>query len=107
MREEDHPRERYPSIELSDKEHLEKLTPPMSAALKEKFDKARNLIKDIKVTEIRNEPPSIPMKLEMPILEKAIKKGNKDAKRKSKSPASKPKKNDSKPHKAAVARIQD
>ncbi len=110
-REEDIARERHPTIELSDLEHLERLgvkfcddspikvskdmeqagfvykepvsEEAMSPALKKKFEKARQLTKDTKVIDLRK----------------------KDAKNKSKSPASKPKKNDRKPNKAAVASI--
>lgn len=117
-RERDYPREANTSIELSDKEYLERngfvrtghfvkfndkrhfndellkvskemeqegwvyREPPpeesMSTALKEKFMKAKNIAQDIQVTDLRPaEPPPIPMNLEMPKLEKAIKKGKK------------------------------
>lgn len=90
-------------IELTDQEHLERVRlnqgmvdagfiykPPvmdeesMSPALKEKFEKARNLTKDTKITKL----------------------GQKDAKSKSKSTTSKPKKNNPKSNKPAVASIQ-
>lgn len=104
-READGPRERNYSIELSDREHLERLQPPkvskemeeagfvykppieeesMSLALKEKFEKARKLTKDTK----------------------AIKLGENNAKSKSKSIKSKTKKNNPKSNKPAMASVQ-
>mgnify|MGYP001590167116 CR=1 FL=1 len=103
-REKDHRIEIHTTIELSDQEHLERLTPPsvskemqdagfiykppeeeaMFPALKEKFEKARKITKDTK----------------------AIKLGQKDAKSKSKSTEKKPKKVSSKPNKPAMARLQ-
>jgi len=103
-REEDYPREKHPSIELSDQEHLDRLRPlkvnkqledagfvynppvdeeAMSPALKEKFEKARNITKHTKVVDLRG----------------------KDEKSKSKATERKPKKNNPKPNKPAVAKI--
>jgi hypothetical protein len=83
-READGPRERDYSIELSDQEHLQRLRP----------------------NTIINESPPIALNLEMPILEKAIKEGKKNAKSKSKSPKSKTKKNNSKSNKPAMASLE-
>ena len=57
-----------PSIELSDKEHLERV----------------RTSREMKIVTIHNEPPAIPMDLNMPKLEKAIKEEKKKAKSKSK-----------------------
>lgn len=75
-------------IELSDLEHLKYL----ESRIYKKY--------------IINEPPSIPMKLEMPELEKAIQKGNENAQSKSQTPKKRITKNDSKTKSATVARIQ-
>lgn len=129
QREKGHQREMHPSIELSDEEYLERQQPKvskdmeeakfvykppvmdeesMSPALKEKFKKARKLCQDTKVVTLPPvEPPPIAMNLEMPELEKAIKKGKKNAKDKSKSPKSKSKKNSTKSNSAAVASVQE
>jgi len=74
-REEEPQRERHLTIELSDRDHLIKMRPPidessMSDSLKEKLWKARRIAKDTKVVDLRK----------------------KDEKNKSKSIAKKPKK---------------
>lgn len=75
-------RENFPRIEMTDEEYIRLI--------------------DLQSSDI----PPIPMKLEMPILEEAIRKGKKDAKSESKSTKRKHKKISAKPYKAAVARIQ-
>lgn len=101
MREQHIPRERHPTIELSDQEHLERLSVSkemqqagfiykepdlenMPTDLKEKFEKARKIAKHTKVVDLRG----------------------KDEESKSKSTTSKPKKVHSKANKAAVASLQ-
>lgn len=104
-READGPRERVHTIELSDKDHLERLLPPqvskemedarfvykppvdeeaMSPALKEKFEKARKITKDTKVIDLRK----------------------KDVRKKSKTSKKTAAKNNTKPNKPAMASIQ-
>lgn len=103
-RESDGPRERHHSIELSDRDHLERLLPPivskeleeagfiykhpiqseMPTELKEKFEKAKKITKDTKVIDSRK----------------------KDAKSKSKIIKSKSKKTNSKSNRTTVARLQ-
>ncbi len=83
-RESDQKTEKHPSIELSDKEYLRK----------NEF-----------ITLI-NKPPLIPMKLEMPMLEKAIKEGKRNEKNKSKTTKQKPNRNDKKAKQTAVAIVQ-
>lgn len=82
-REAHHAREKHPSIELSDEEYIRRK----------------------EVITLHNEPPSIPMNLEMPILEETIKKGKKNEQSKIKSTKGKPKKTNPKSNKAAVANI--
>ena len=53
------------------------------------------------------EPPPIPMKLEMPELENAIREGKKIAESTSKSTKRKPKKDHSKPDRPAVEKVQE
>lgn len=107
LREIDGPREKHHKIELSDRDHRERLQPTliiskelqdagfvykppieedaMSPALKEKFEKARKLTKDTKVVDIRK----------------------KDAKSKSKSTERKSKKIHSKSKRSAVEKVQE
>lgn len=74
-------RENRQSIEMSDEEYIKMI--------------------DLKSST----PPAIPMKLEMPILEKTIQRGE-NAKSKSESTQKKSKKISTKSHKTAVARVQ-
>lgn len=89
QREEDFQRERHPTIELSDLEHLARISP-----------------QEYKVSTLITEVTEIPMILEIPLFEKQIRKGVKNAKSKSKIPEKKPKKNNSRTHKTAVESIQ-
>lgn len=75
-------RENFPRIEMSDEEYI-------------------NLI-----NLQSSNPPPIPMKLEMPLLEEAIRKGKKDEESESKSTKRRHKKISTKPYKPAVARVQ-
>lgn len=86
----DPPREKDQRIEMSDHELLER-----NERLRREQSKT-----------IINHPPKIPMNLEMPQLEQAIKKGNKNAKSKSKRTQKKPEKNNSRTNKSAMADIQ-
>lgn len=124
-REANHPREKHPSIELSDADYYATLQPKvrkdmeeagfvykppveeesMSPALKEKFKKARKICEDTKtITQIG--PPPIPMKLDMPELEKAIREGKKNERKKNKAPAKRTKKANSQSDQPAVASLQ-
>lgn len=122
-REAHHPREKHPSIELSDREYLQtrvskemeqegwvyREPPPeesMSPALKEKFKKARKICQDTKVIDLTAEPPPIPMNLEMPELEKAIKEGKKNERKKNKAPTKRTKKANPKSNEPAMADVQ-
>ena len=81
-REHDKPREKNQSIEMSDREHMEWIT-------------------------IRNQPPPIPMKLDMPILKKQIdEKGmNPNEKGTCKASKKKPKRVSTKSNKTAVEKV--
>lgn len=79
----------------------------MSLALKEKFKKARKIEQDTYVIDLRQDKPScLPMNLETPKLEKAIKKGKKNERKKIKTTISTAKKDNLKPVKSAVASVQ-
>lgn len=132
-READGPREKHHSIELTDREHLERLgvrfpteprlgvkfnsglgyRPPeetnLTPALKDKKALAEKIAKETNVIDIRNVPLSIPVNIEVPILEKQIQeKGMRSHEKvKSKSPKGKPKKDNSKANAAAVEVIQE
>jgi len=97
-READGPREKDYSIELTDQQHREKLEaqtklvykPPvedgdMTPALKEKFEKARDLTKDTKVTK--------------------LKEGKKNERKKSKTTKKTSSKNNPKSNTSAVAQV--
>ena len=98
--EKEFPREKHDTIELSDREHADRMFVKFNS-------NATALLNNGTVGVIVSEPPPIPMKLEMPELEKAIREGKKNAKGKSKSPKRKPKKNNSQPHAPAVETVQD
>ena len=85
-REHIHEIEKHPSIELSD-EMI-----------------ANGLV--YRVITLHNEPPQIPMDLDMPILEKSLRQGKKDEKIQSKSTKSKPSKTNTKANKPAMAKAQ-
>lgn len=96
-READGPREKHHTIELSDREHRESfeaklvyVPPPpveeMSPALKEKFNKARELTKDTKVIK--------------------LKEGKKNVRKKSKTSKKATAKTNSKSDAAAMAQVQ-
>lgn len=79
----------------------------MSPALKEKFKKARKICQETKIktlTEVG--PPPIPMKLEMPELEKAIRKGKNNEKSTSETPKKKASKANSRANKSAMENLQ-
>ncbi len=97
-READGPREKHHTIELSDREHRERLeakfvyVPPppvedMSPALKAKFNKARELTKDTKVIK--------------------LKEGKKNVGKKSKNSKKTATKNNPKSNPPAVAQVQE
>lgn len=106
--------EKHPSIELSDEMLAAgwvyrepcKVDANSPEYLKQKQALAELLCKETKVITLNNEPPPIPMNLEMPILEDTIRKGKKNAKSKSKSTARKPKKDSSKSNRPAVESLQ-
>lgn len=97
-READGPREKHYSIELTDKEHMEKLEATrlvyrpipkeenMNPELKEKFDKARELTKDTKIIKLKED--------------------NKNVRKKSQTSKKTAKKTNPKPNTTAVAQIQ-
>lgn len=91
LRESPEQRENHLYIELSDSEHLER----------------NGFVRTGHIDLTPSEAPKIPMKLEIPELEKSIKKGKKNAKSKSKSTARRTKKDNPKSNSAAVEKIQD
>ena len=91
-REMDQQIEKYPSIEFSDCDYLRNLG----------FILEEDKLKDL----IESDPPLISMKLEMPKLEKAIRKGKKNAKSTSETSKRKSKKANTKPNESAMADIQ-
>jgi hypothetical protein len=76
-----------------------------SEVLKQKHALAEALCKESFTIILNNEPPPIPMNLDMPRLEKAIKEGKKNAKSKSKSTKGKSKKDNPKSNKPAMESI--
>ena len=98
-REYDVPKEKHPSIELSDEEYLRK----------QNFIFTDNFVKFNKSVAFTVDPPLVEVKLVMPILEKQIKeKGmHPNEKSKSKTPNRKSKKVPTKSNKAAVEKVQE
>lgn len=94
-----HQIEKNLSIELSDMEFIYKplVVEEMSPDLKEKFEKAKKITQETQVIDLREtQPPKIPINLEMAELEKSIKEGKKNERKKIKAPSKRTNKANSK-----------